>query len=87
MSSSIRSGKLAGLSTFGALRVVALPVLLQQFLQAMVGMVDKMLAGRLPEDQVLAALDAIGIGSFVAGYIYPNAGSEIDKAVEKFEER
>ena len=29
----------------------------------------------------------IGIGSFVAGYIYPNAGSEIDKAVEKFEER
>ena len=28
----------------------------------------------------------IGIGSFVAGYIYPNAGSEIDKAVEKFEE-
>ena len=29
----------------------------------------------------------IGVGSFVAGYIYPNAGSEIDKAVEKFEER
>ena len=28
----------------------------------------------------------IGVGSFVAGYIYPNAGSEIDKAVEKFEE-
>ena len=55
--SGIRSGKLAGLSTFGAIRVVALPVLLQQFLQAMVGMVDKMLAGRLPEDQVLAALD------------------------------
>ena len=46
VSSGIRSGKLAGLSTFGAIRVVALPVLLQQFLQAMVGMVDKMLAGR-----------------------------------------
>lgn len=29
----------------------------------------------------------IGVGSFVAGYIYPNTGSEIDKAVEKFEER
>ena len=29
----------------------------------------------------------IGVGSSVAGYIYPNAGSEIDKAVEKFEER
>ncbi|MDB4158652.1 DUF6249 domain-containing protein [Gammaproteobacteria bacterium] len=28
----------------------------------------------------------IGIGSFVAGYIYPNVGSEIDKAVEKFEQ-
>ena len=67
--SGIRSGKLAGLSTFGAIRVVALPVLLQQFLQAMVGMVDKMLAGRLPEDQVLAALDAIGIGSFVGWFI------------------
>ncbi|MDA9040471.1 DUF6249 domain-containing protein [Gammaproteobacteria bacterium] len=32
-------------------------------------------------------ISTIGIGSFVAGYIYPNAGSEIDKAVEKFEER
>ena len=31
-------------------------------------------------------ISTIGIGSFVAGYIYPNAGSEIDKAVEKFEE-
>ncbi|MED5322475.1 MAG: MATE family efflux transporter, partial [Planctomycetota bacterium] len=69
MKSGIRSGKLAGLSTFGAIRVVALPVLLQQFLQAMVGMVDKMLAGRLPENQVLAALDAIGIGSFVGWFI------------------
>ena len=28
----------------------------------------------------------IGIGSFIAGYIYPNVGSEIDKAVEKFEQ-
>ena len=28
----------------------------------------------------------IGVGSFVSGYIYPNTGSEIDKAVEKFEE-
>ena len=29
----------------------------------------------------------IGVGLFMAGYIYPNAGSEIDKAVEKFEEK
>ena len=27
----------------------------------------------------------IGFGSLVAGYIYPNAGSEIDNAVAKFE--
>ena len=27
----------------------------------------------------------IGFGCLVAGYIYPNAGSEIDKADEKFE--
>ena len=57
------------LSTLAAIRVVAPPVLLQQFLQAMVGMVDKMLAGRLPENQVLVALDAIGIGSFVGWFI------------------
>jgi hypothetical protein len=29
----------------------------------------------------------IGFGSLVAGYIYPNESEEIDKAVEKFEER
>jgi 2-keto-3-deoxy-6-phosphogluconate aldolase len=27
----------------------------------------------------------IGLGSWVAGYIYPNDSKEIDKAVEKFE--
>jgi hypothetical protein len=29
---------------------------------------------------------AIGIGSIVAGYLYPNDSVEITKAVEKFEE-
>ena len=29
----------------------------------------------------------IGLGSLVAGYIYPNNSEEIDKAVEKFEKR
>ena len=29
----------------------------------------------------------IGLGSLVAGYIYPNDSKEIDKAVEKFEKR
>lgn len=29
---------------------------------------------------------AIGVGSVIAGYLYPNEGAEITKAVEKFEE-
>lgn len=29
---------------------------------------------------------AIGIGSIIAGYLYPNESAEISKAVEKFEE-
>ena len=29
----------------------------------------------------------IGLGSLIAGYIYPNNSEEIDKAVEKFEKR
>jgi hypothetical protein len=29
----------------------------------------------------------IGLGSLIAGYIYPNNSEEVDKAVEKFEKR
>ena len=29
---------------------------------------------------------AIGVGSVIAGYLYPNNSAEINKAVEKFEE-
>jgi hypothetical protein len=29
----------------------------------------------------------IGLGSLIAGYIYPNNSEEIDKAVEKFEKK
>jgi len=29
---------------------------------------------------------AIGVGSIIAGYLYPNEGAEITKVVEKFEE-
>lgn len=29
---------------------------------------------------------AIGVGSVIAGYLYPNESAEITKAVEKFEE-
>jgi hypothetical protein len=30
---------------------------------------------------------AIGVGSIVAGYLYPNDSAEITKAVESFEEK
>ena len=30
---------------------------------------------------------AIGAGSVIAGYLYPNTGKELSNAVEKFEER
>ena len=30
---------------------------------------------------------AIGVGSIIAGYLYPNDSAEITKAVEKFEEK
>ena len=30
---------------------------------------------------------AIGVGSIIAGYLYPNESAEITKAVENFEER
>ena len=30
---------------------------------------------------------AIGVGSIIAGYLYPNESAEITKAVEKFEEK
>jgi hypothetical protein len=30
---------------------------------------------------------AIGVGSIIAGYLYPNDSAEITKAVERFEEQ
>lgn len=66
---SIQAGKLAGRTLTGAIWVLAMPVLVQQLLQAFVGMADKLFAGRLPEDGRLAALDAIGIGSYIGWFI------------------
>jgi putative MATE family efflux protein len=66
---AIRSGKLAGMSMGRAIWVLAIPVLIQQTMQACVGMVDKMLAGRLPNDIAMPALDGIGVGSYVAWFI------------------
>ncbi len=65
----IRSGKLAGRSMTSAIWVLAWPVLVQQMLQAFVGMSDKLFAGRLDPGERVAALDAIGIGSYIGWFI------------------
>lgn len=65
----IRSGRLAGRSLGGAIAILAAPVLLQQALTAVVGLVDKIISGSLPGAIVKPAMDAIGIGSFVGWFI------------------
>ncbi len=67
--SLIKSGSLAGKTMWGAIVFLALPILVQQFLIACVGLADKMFAGALPEDIVLPSLDAIGIGSYIGWFI------------------
>ena len=54
---------------WAAIWILALPVLLQQTMSAGIGLVDTILAGRLPEAIVVAALDAVGIGSYVTWFI------------------
>lgn len=54
---------------WAAIWILALPVLFQQTMAALVGMVDKLLAGSLPDAVVVPALDAIGIGAYVAWFI------------------
>ena len=66
---SIRSGKLAGRTMWSAIWILALPVLLQQTMQAFVGMADKLFAGQLPQGIRLPGLDAIGIGSYVGWFV------------------
>jgi putative MATE family efflux protein len=66
---TIRSGKLAGRTMWSAIWVLAIPVLFQQTMQAFVGMVDKLLAGQLPDTINVPALDAIGIGSYIGWFI------------------
>ena len=65
----IKSGKLAGRSMSAAIWILAFPVLLQQLMQACVGLVDKMLAGSLPREIAVSALDGISIGSYVGWFI------------------
>lgn len=65
----IRSGKLAGRSMWAAIWILAMPVLLQQLMQASVGLADKIFAGRLPDEIIRPGLDAIGIGSYIGWFI------------------
>lgn len=65
----IRSGKLAGKSMWAAIWILAMPVFLQQTMQACVGLVDKIIAGRLPENIVVPALDGISIGAYISWFI------------------
>jgi len=66
---AIRRGSLAGKSMWGAIWFLAIPILIQQILVATVGLADKIFAGALPEDIVLPAMDAIGIGSYIGWFI------------------
>ncbi len=65
----IRAGRLAGKTLPAAIVVLAAPVLLQQTLTALVGLIDKVISGSLPNSMVAPAMDAIGIGSFVGWFI------------------
>ncbi len=65
----IRSGKLAGRSMSAAIWIVGAPVLLEQTMAALIGLVDTVLAGRLPADVAVPALDAVGIGSYATWFI------------------
>lgn len=65
----IQSGRLVGKSLPAAIAIVALPVLIQQVMAATVGLVDKVLAGHLPDDIVVSSLDGLGVGSYVGWLI------------------
>jgi len=65
----IRSGRLAGKSMGAAIWILSVPVLLQQTMQACVGMVDKVIAGALPGDIAVPALDGLGIGAYIVWFI------------------
>ena len=66
---SIQSGSLAGKSMSFAIWILAMPILVQQIFIACVGLADKIFAGALPENIVLPAMDAIGIGSYIGWFI------------------
>jgi putative MATE family efflux protein len=65
----IRSGQLAGKGLWAAIWILAIPVLIQQTMQACVGLIDMVITGALLAPMVVPALDAIAIGSYVGWFI------------------
>jgi Na+-driven multidrug efflux pump len=65
----IRSGKLAGKSMWSAIWILAIPVLIQQTMAAMLGLFDKLMAGNLPAEIVVAAIDGLGIAAYIGWFI------------------
>lgn len=65
----IRGGKLAGKSLPAAIAILAIPVLLEQFANATVGLVDTGLTGHLPDAIATPALDGVGIASYIRWFI------------------
>lgn len=61
----LRSGKLAGLSMTAAIVTLSWPILIESFLNSMVGLTDTFLAAQISE----AATDAIGGASYVMWFI------------------
>lgn len=59
----IRSGRLAGKGLWQSIWILAVPVLIQQMMAAMVGTTDTLLAGNLPPGTAGAALDGVGFGA------------------------
>ena len=62
---TIRSGRLKGLTMWHAIWVLSWPVLIESFLNALVGLVDTTLAASLSE----AATDAVGAASYFLWFI------------------
>lgn len=54
---------------WSAIWILALPVLLQQTMNAFVGMSDKIIGGALPNEIVVPALDGLGVGSYIGWFI------------------
>ena len=59
----IKSGKLAGKGLWESIWILAVPVLIQQTMAALVGTTDTLLAGNLPPGTAGAALDGVGFGA------------------------